>query len=74
LEAINPPEELSAAHGLLVSAAKLAANAVDVRREAVKSGDIAVAWDASAAAAGAMMLFTKARVDMDSVSVYPQAR
>lgn len=74
LEAINPPEELSAAHALLVSAAKLAANAVNVRREAVRSGDIAVAWDASAAAAGAMMLFTKARVDMDSVSEYPQAR
>jgi hypothetical protein len=73
-EAINPPEELSAAHALLVSAARLAANAVDVRREAVRSGDIAVAWDASAAAAGAMMLFTKARGDMDSVSQYPQVR
>ncbi len=74
LEAINPPEELSAVHALLMSAVKLAANAVDVRHEAVRSGDIAVAWDASAAAAGAMMLFTKARGDMDSVSQYPQAR
>jgi hypothetical protein len=74
LEAINPPEELSGAHALLVSAAKLAANAVDVRRRAVQSGDISVAWDASAAAAGAMMLFTKARGDMNSVFEYPQAR
>jgi hypothetical protein len=74
LEAIRPPEELSGAHALLVSAAKLAANAVNVRREAIRSGDIAVAWDASAAAAGAMMLFSKARGDMDSVTDYPQAR
>jgi hypothetical protein len=74
LEAIRPPEELSGAHALLLSAAKLAANAVSVRREAIRSGDIAVAWDASAAAAGAIMLFSKARGDMDSVSEYPQAR
>jgi hypothetical protein len=74
LEAIRPPDELSGAHALLVSAAKLAANAVSVRREAIQSGDIAVAWDASAAAAGAMMLFSKARGDMESVSDYPQAR
>ena len=74
LEAINPPEELNGAHALLLSAAKLAANAVDVRRDAIRSGDIAVAWDASAAAAGAIMLFSKARGDMDSVSDFPQAR
>jgi hypothetical protein len=74
LEAIRAPEELSGAHALLVSAAKLAANAVNVRRQAVQSGDIAVAWDASAAAAGAMMLFSKARGDMDSVADYPQVR
>jgi hypothetical protein len=74
LEAINPPEELNGAHALLLNAARLAASAVDVRRDAIRSGDIAVAWDASAAAAGAIMLFSKARGDMDSVSDFPQAR
>jgi hypothetical protein len=74
LDAIQPPEELAAAHALLVSAAQLAVNAVHVRREAVRSGDIAVAWDASAAAAGAMMLFSRARGDMEALSTFPQVR
>jgi hypothetical protein len=74
LAQITPPEEVRAAHALLVSASKLAANAVDVRREAIRSGSIASAWDASAAAAGAMMLVAKARADMDALLKFPQLR
>ena len=74
LVSIRPPEELRAAHELLVSASRLAVNAVDVRAEAVRSGDVQVAWDASAAAAGAMMLFSRAREDMDAVFRLPQLR
>lgn len=71
---IDPPEELRAAHALLVSASRLATNAVDVRREAVRSGSVAGAWDASAAAAGAVMLVSKARAEMDTVFKFPQLR
>ena len=74
LARITPPQELSAAHALLVSATKLASNAVDVRRDAVRSGSLAGAWDASAAAAGALMLASRARADMDEFFKLPQLR
>jgi len=74
LTRINPPDELKAAHQLLVSASQLATRAVDVRREAVHSGSLAVAWDASAAAAGAMMLFSQARAELDTRVRVPQLR
>jgi len=74
LAQVTPPEEVRAAHAILVSASKLAANAVDVRREAIRSGSIASAWDASAAAAGAMMLVSKARAEMDALFKLPQLR
>jgi hypothetical protein len=64
ISAINPPEELTAAHALMVSAAQMAANAVSVRREAVLANDIGRAWNASSAAAGALMLGTRAHEDI----------
>ena len=54
--AIAPPEELVAAHALLISAVQLAGNAAKIRREATLASDITRAWDASSAAAGALML------------------
>jgi hypothetical protein len=74
LAGIEPPSELMPVHALLISAATLAANAADARREAVRSGSLAGAWDASAAAAGALMLASKARADMDSLFTFPQLR
>ena len=70
--AIAPPEEFVAAHALLVSAAQLANNAARIRREAVVSGDIARAWDASSAAAGALMLGARARSDIQALLRRPQ--
>lgn len=64
LQAISPPDELSAAHALMSSAAQLAANAVSVRREAVMANDMDRAWNASSAAAGALMLGTRARTEI----------
>lgn len=74
LARIDPPEELTAVHALLISATKLAVNAVDVRRAAVRSGSLAGAWDASAAAAGALMLASRGRADMDALFKFPQLR
>jgi hypothetical protein len=74
LAQIDAPDELKAAHAVLVSASRLATNAVDIRREAIRSGSIATAWDASAAAAGAMMLVSKARAEMDALFKFPQLR
>lgn len=64
ISAINPPEELAAAHALLVSAAQMAANAVSVRREAALANDMSRAWNASSAAAGALMLGARANEDI----------
>jgi hypothetical protein len=61
---VTPPDELRDAHALLLSAARLADNAARVRREAALTGSMARAWDASSAAAGALMLATRARNDI----------
>lgn len=70
--AIVPPEEIRAAHALLISAVQLACNAAQIRREATLAGDMARAWDASSAAAGALMLGAKARSDIQHLLRPPQ--
>ncbi|HEY7171470.1 MAG TPA: hypothetical protein VH417_11525 [Vicinamibacterales bacterium] len=69
---VEPPEEFRNAHALLASAAQLALTAASIRREATLAGDLSRAWDASSAAAGAMMLTTRAQTEMQSVSRLPQ--
>jgi hypothetical protein len=69
---VSPPEEFTAAQALLVSAAHLAENAATIRRDATLSGSIQRAWDASSAAAGALMLGTKARTDIRALLRQPQ--
>ena len=72
--AIVPPEEFVAAHALLVSAVQLANQAAQVRREATLAGDMARAWDASSAAAGALMLGARARTDIQTLLRPPQLK
>ena len=72
--AIEPPSELTGAHALLVSAAQLADNAARIRGEATMAADISRAWDASSAAAGALMLGARARSEMQAVFRIPQLR
>ena len=72
--AIAPPEELVAAHALLISAVQLAGNAAKIRREATLASDMTRAWDASSAAAGALMLGARARSDIQSLLRLPQLR
>jgi len=55
-----------------VSAAHLAENAASIRRDATLSGSIQRAWDASSAAAGALMLGAKARSDIRTLLRQPQ--
>jgi hypothetical protein len=74
LSALAVPDELKPSHALLVSAVNLADNAVKTRRQAVISGELGSAWDASSAAAGSMMLLTKAREDMGAIVQLPQIR
>lgn len=69
---IMPPEELRAAHALVLGAVRLADRAARIRREAMLSGDLARAWDASSAAAGALMLEARARTEIQAVTSVPQ--
>lgn len=72
LHAIVPPDEFRAIHALFVSAARLADGAARLRRDAALSGDMARAWDASSAAAGALMLDARARSEMQALFRLPQ--
>lgn len=67
-----PPDELRDVHALIVSAAQLADNAAKIRREAALTGSMSRAWDASSAAAGALMLVTRARTDLQAALRPPQ--
>jgi hypothetical protein len=71
---VVPPDEMAAAHALLVSAAQLAGNAAEIRWQAVLATDIARAWDASSAAAGALMLSARARAEIQSQMRFPQLK
>jgi hypothetical protein len=71
---VAPPEELAAAHALLISAAHLAGNAAEIRRQATMASDMTRAWDASSAAAGALMLEARAQSDIQNLLKLPQLR
>jgi hypothetical protein len=72
MTSVAPPEELAPAHALIISAVQLSASAAQIRREAVLAGDMTRAWNASSAAAGALMLSAKARADMRTIIRRPQ--
>jgi hypothetical protein len=69
---VQPPADAQPVHGVLVSALQLASNAARLRQTAVASGDLKTAWDASAAAAGAIMLAARARADLARVLEPPR--
>ena len=71
---IVPPEELASAHALLVSAVQMAANAALTRRRASLGNNMDLAWNASSAAAGALMLGARARTDILELLRPPQLR
>jgi hypothetical protein len=61
LKAIPAPGDLQAAHSSLISAWQMAETAVQLRKRAIAENDLKLAWNASAAASGAMMLLDTAR-------------
>jgi hypothetical protein len=72
IEGIVPPEELDSAKALLVAACRMAATASATRRAAIKSGDMQMAWEASSAAAGALMMLDRALDDLRQRSQPPE--
>ena len=74
LNAMPVPDDLKPAHALLTSAVSLAQTAVTTRRQAALSGELKLAWDASSAAAGSIMLLERAREDMEAAVRLPEIR
>ena len=74
LNVVAVPDELKPAHALLTSAVNLAETAVRTRRQATLSGELQLAWDASSAAAGSMLLLGRAQEDMEAAVRLPEIR
>lgn len=73
LGSIVPPTDLAPVHALVESAARLAEQAVTTRQAAVTSGAMDQAWQASSAAAGALMLLARAKHEIESALAPPGA-
>lgn len=71
LERLTPPVELASLHALFRSAWTMAEQAFALRLAAASGNDVARAEQASSAAAGALMLLTRARADLDAMLVRP---
>jgi hypothetical protein len=72
LSGITPPPGGEKAHGLLTSAAQLAARAVSSRQLAVSTNEMQPAWEASSAAAGALMLLDRASEELQRLKRVPE--
>ena len=70
---VKAPEELSQGHALIQSAWELADSAFRLRMTAVSQNSVDVAQRASSAAAGALMLYSRARLDQQA-AMEPPAR
>jgi hypothetical protein len=64
LERLRIPEYLRQTHELLVSAWRFAENAANARAQAVLSGSLATAWEASSAAAGSLMMLARTQQEL----------
>ena len=74
LAMVKAPEELSGAHGTLLSAIDLGLQAARTRSRAAVGGDVKAAWDASAAASGAIMLLAQAKQSIAALSRPPELK
>lgn len=74
LATLTVPAELAPVHGLFTAAFQMARRAASARRTAVSSRDMSLAWEASSAAAGALLLLDRAGEELDRLTVPPSNR
>jgi hypothetical protein len=67
LQRQSMPNDLRASFDLLVNAWRFAEHAVDSRYNAISSGNVSTAWEASSAAAGALMLLSRAQQEISAL-------
>jgi hypothetical protein len=71
LRRVRPAAELQPVHGMLTSAFQMAAQAVSARQNAIRTANMDVAWRASSAAAGALLMFDRAREELQKLAAPP---
>jgi hypothetical protein len=72
MKKVTPPAEVSAAHATLQASAALAAQAGSTRYDAIRSGNMDTAWQASSAASGALMLLDRAIGELRRITRAPE--
>jgi hypothetical protein len=72
LERLRIPEYLRSTHELLVSAWRFAESAANARAQAVLSGNLTTAWEASSAAAGSLMMLARTQQELRILLEPPQ--
>ena len=72
LSRVQPPAEVAAAHSTLVAAAGMAVRAASSRFDAVRSGNMDLAWQASSAAAGSLILLDQSIAELRRITRAPQ--
>jgi hypothetical protein len=72
LERLVIPAELRTTHDLLVGAWRFAETAVRSRDEAISTGTLSTAWEASSAAAGSLMLLSRAEQEIRTLLEPPR--
>jgi hypothetical protein len=72
LSRIEPAAEVAGVHTAFTAAASLASRAAAARLEAVRSGSMDTAWQASSAAAGSLLLLEQALDELRHITYAPQ--
>jgi hypothetical protein len=68
----SPPAEAEPVHSMLANAVQTAIRAASSRRIAVTTGDMATAWEAASAAAGAILMFERAQDELRKLNSPPE--
>ena len=68
---LKPAAELQPVHGMLTSAFQMAGQAISARQNAIRTANMDIAWRASSAAAGALLLFERANEELQKLAAPP---
>jgi hypothetical protein len=74
LERLEVSEDLRSTHSMLVGAWRFAENAANGRADAVSTGNVARAWEASSAAAGALLMLSQAQQGIQNLLELPRLK
>jgi hypothetical protein len=71
---VQAPSEVASAHSALANSCRMAVRAAKTRLDALRSGSMDAAWEASSAAAGALLLLDQAVEDLRRITREPPPR